>query len=108
MLAGVTRAAVAAAVSPPENVDDDKQAAEAARRREFALRLLQQQLSAVLIQHADNRISDADLRQILAEWILTPDFDAVRAPESLADLPEAERDRWQKFWNGVQSLFDEQ
>ncbi len=85
----------------PRNVDGDKQAAEAARRREFAPRLLQQQLSAVLIQHADNRISDADMRQILAEWILTPDFAAVRAPESLDKLPEAERDRWQKFWDGV-------
>ncbi len=106
MLSKVTRATVAAAVSPPESAPTEQRAAEAAKRREFALRLLQRDLGTIAILRADNRKSAADVRQILGEWMLAPAFGPVRDPESLEDLPGAERERWLSFWHEVQALFD--
>jgi tetratricopeptide (TPR) repeat protein len=45
------------------------------------------------------------VRPILVEkmqqWLRDTDFTGVREPHALAQLPEAERERWQKLWDDV-------
>jgi serine/threonine protein kinase/Flp pilus assembly protein TadD len=40
-------------------------------------------------------------------WMWDSDFYALRRPDGLARLPEAERQRWQQFWADVQQLLDQ-
>jgi hypothetical protein len=48
---------------------------------------------------------DAESRQSAVELLrqvkVDSDFDHVRDPKALANLPEAERQRWQQFWQDV-------
>jgi len=44
------------------------------------------------------------LHRILARWLEDPRLAAVRTPEGLAKLMEAERGDWQRFWSQVQAL----
>ena len=40
----------------------------------------------------------------LQHWLKDDDFAGVRGDESLARLPEAERQQWQKLWQEVEAL----
>jgi serine/threonine protein kinase/Tfp pilus assembly protein PilF len=42
--------------------------------------------------------------EILQHWLEDTDFAAVRGPEALGKLPEAERQPWQKLWADVADL----
>jgi len=41
---------------------------------------------------------------ILTNWQEDPDTACVREPESLAKVPEDERQAWRSFWTDVESL----
>ena len=43
----------------------------------------------------------------LQHWKQDSDLAGIRAPESLARLPEPERKRWQAFWTQVDALLQE-
>jgi hypothetical protein len=45
-----------------------------------------------------------DVRQTLRQWQRDPQFDAVRSPPKLIDLPEKERREWWRFWSDVSAL----
>jgi serine/threonine protein kinase/Flp pilus assembly protein TadD len=40
----------------------------------------------------------------MQHWLADPDFVGVRGPEALAQLPEGERQRWQKLWADVEDM----
>jgi tetratricopeptide (TPR) repeat protein len=42
--------------------------------------------------------------QRMQHWLQDADFAGVRGPASLAQLPEAERQEWQKLWQEVEAL----
>ena len=44
--------------------------------------------------------------QKMRHWLRDRDFNGVRGPEALANLPEAERLAWQQLWADVQRLLD--
>ncbi|HEY7424560.1 MAG TPA: tetratricopeptide repeat protein, partial [Gemmataceae bacterium] len=43
-------------------------------------------------------------RKRLEHWLVDPDFNGVRGEKALAKLPKAEREAWQKLWQGVEAL----
>src|SRR5262249_17301146 len=45
--------------------------------------------------------SAANISNVLQHWLVDTDFGDVRGPESLASLPEAERQSWQQLWTDV-------
>jgi tetratricopeptide (TPR) repeat protein len=47
------------------------------------------------------------VRRTMQYWRWDGDFEAIRSAEDLARLPEAERQRWQQFWDDVQRLLDQ-
>jgi serine/threonine protein kinase/Flp pilus assembly protein TadD len=71
---------------------------ERARLRTQALRWLRDELTRWTKQLAANPKA---LRQRLGRWQRDPNLAGVRAPESLAGLPRAERKDWQKLWDNV-------
>jgi hypothetical protein len=42
--------------------------------------------------------------QKMRHWLGDADFNGVRGPDTLAKLPEAERQPWQQFWQEVEAL----
>jgi hypothetical protein len=44
------------------------------------------------------------IAQRMQHWLQNSDFVGVRGAESLAKLPEAERQDWQKLWQEVEGL----
>jgi hypothetical protein len=40
----------------------------------------------------------------MGNWQRDPDFAGVRDAAALARLPEAERQKWQQFWQEVEAL----
>ena len=70
-------------------------------------------------QHGeDQRLNQADkqfegdeeklravVQQTMQHWLGDTDFAGVRGPKALANLPEAERQDWQKLWADVKELF---
>ena len=52
----------------------------------------------------DQPATASRVRDALVGWYEDPDLVAVRQPEPLAALPEAERSDWQSFWDEVDAL----
>jgi hypothetical protein len=42
----------------------------------------------------------------MRHWLDDPDFAGVRGPEALANLPEADRQPWEKVWKDVADLLE--
>jgi hypothetical protein len=40
----------------------------------------------------------------MRHWLRDVDFNGVRGPDALGNLPEAERQRWQQLWQDVEAL----
>jgi serine/threonine-protein kinase len=84
---------------------DDK---EKARLRTQALGWLRANLAAwqKLLQKAPDQARSA-VRRTMEHWQKDPDLAGVRDKAALAKLPEAERNEWAKFWDGVAALLVE-
>jgi serine/threonine-protein kinase len=78
---------------------------ERARLRQQALDWLRADLAAYrrLLEKDSNKVRAAVV-QLMQHWQQDTDFAAVRGPDSLARLPEAERKEWQKLWEEVEAL----
>ncbi len=78
---------------------------ERARLREQASKWLRADLTAwsQLLDKGSNTVG-SQVRQQLQRWQQTPDFAAVRGPDALAQLPQAERSVWQQLWTDVEAL----
>src|SRR5262249_40880648 len=51
---------------------------------------------------ADDPVRNArDLRRQVGNWLTDEDLVSVRDPKALADLPAADRARWERFWTDV-------
>jgi hypothetical protein len=48
----------------------------------------------------------AAVQKTLRHWQEDPDLATVRDPASLAKLPQAEREAWQKLWGDLAALLD--
>jgi hypothetical protein len=46
-------------------------------------------------------------QEALKHWLEDPDLSGVRDPESLAKLPGAERDEWDRLWADVKAALAE-
>src|SRR5262249_15408519 len=81
---------------------DDK---ERARLRSLALDWLCADLEAQrrLLDKEPARAA-AKVARSLQHRVVDPDFGGVRGPQALANLPEAERPAWQKFWKDVADM----
>ena len=81
---------------------DDK---EKGRLRNQALTWLQADLAiqAKLVQ-GGKPADRAEVQAKIRHWQKDPDLAGVRDPEALAELPEAERLEWQRFWKEVEAL----
>jgi serine/threonine-protein kinase len=78
---------------------------EYARLRRQALDWLRADLEAWggLLDKEPDKIRPILVQQ-LRHWLVDTDFAGVRGPQALAQLPEAERQPWQKLWDDVASL----
>jgi serine/threonine protein kinase/tetratricopeptide (TPR) repeat protein len=79
---------------------------ERARLRSQALAWLRADLAAwqKLLEMERDKAGPA-VRQQMEHWQRDADFARVRGPDVLsAELPEAERQQWQKLWNDVEAL----
>jgi serine/threonine-protein kinase len=77
---------------------------ERARLLHRALDWLQADLKAWgrLLDKGPNRAhSAARVASVLQHWLVDPDLAGVRGPETLAKLPDAERQPWRKLWADV-------
>jgi hypothetical protein len=75
---------------------------EKARLRGRALAWLRADLEAMgrlLDMGADPARLAAGVGTVLRHWQADPDLAAVRGPEALGKLPEAERPAWKKLWD---------
>ena len=73
-----------------------------AQLRGQALAYLRQQHAASARElDPDDPKSVRRVRDRLSNWLADPDLDAVRRPEALAALPEAERAQWEALWDDV-------
>jgi serine/threonine protein kinase/Flp pilus assembly protein TadD len=81
---------------------DDK---ERARLRQQALDWLRADLAAYRrdLSKAPEKAGPA-IRGRMGHWLQDKDLDRVRGPEALANLPDAERQEWQKLWTEVDEL----
>jgi tetratricopeptide (TPR) repeat protein len=78
---------------------------EAARFRRQALRWLQADRASWVKQSARDKGADrAMVQATLRHWQIDPDLVGVRDQTALANLPEAERERWQKLWSDVADM----
>jgi hypothetical protein len=70
-----------------------------------ALRWLRAELARIsgTLRQAPER-GRAAIEQELAHWQKDTDLTAVRDPQALSQLPEAEREQWQQLWVDVQAL----
>jgi tetratricopeptide (TPR) repeat protein len=78
---------------------DHLDAQEGARLRKQALDWLQADLAAWgrLLQKEPDKARPVIVQQ-MKHWLADADFAGVRGSEALANLPEAERQAWQKLW----------
>jgi tetratricopeptide (TPR) repeat protein len=98
-------ACAAALAGCGQGKDADKlDATEYARLRRQALSWLRAGLQAwgrVLNKEPDNAGPAARVTQVLQDWRGDADFSGVRGAEALAQLPEEERQSWEKLWADV-------
>src|SRR5262249_20619851 len=100
------RAAAAAALAGcGQSEDADKpDERERGRLRRQALDWLRADLEGWrrLLDTAPNKAEVVThVTNLLQVWLTAPEYAGVRAAESLAKLPEAERQLWQKLWDDV-------
>jgi tetratricopeptide (TPR) repeat protein len=76
-------------------------ARERARLRRQALGWLEADLAAWAKQADQASSARAAARQALSHWLADPDLAGVRGPAALERLPEPERARWARLWDGV-------
>ena len=95
-------ACAAALAGCGQGKDADKlEAKERARLRGQALDWLRADLEVTarrLVNESNNAVMFAN---VLRHWLADADLAGVRGPQSLARLPEAERQPWQKLWGDV-------
>jgi tetratricopeptide (TPR) repeat protein/serine/threonine protein kinase len=80
---------------------------EKARLRGQALDWLRADLAAMgrlLDKGADQARSTARVGDVLKHWQVDPDLAGVREADALAQLPDAERQPWQKLWQDVADI----
>ncbi len=96
-------ACAAALAGCGQGKDVDKlDGAERARLRRQALDWLRADLEAWrrLLDEEPDKFRPVIAKQ-MRHWLDDPDFAGVRGPQALAELPEAERQPWQKLWDDV-------
>jgi hypothetical protein len=101
-----TSAGAAAFAGCGQGKDADKLSPqERARLRQQALDWLRADVKAYrqLLEKAADKAGPAIVQQ-MQHWLEDGDLAGVRAAESLARLPEAERQDWQKLWKEVEAL----
>jgi hypothetical protein len=83
---------------------DDK---ERARLRRQSLTWLRAELAQWRKQFEGGEMMKfhADVQHSMRHWLEDSDFAGVRGPQALANLPETERQDWQKLWADVKELF---
>jgi hypothetical protein len=98
-------ACAAARAGTGQGKDADKLDATArAHLRYAALSWLQSELSAHASRLAEGPEAAAASRQALLHWRRDADLAALRDPDRLAKLPEAERTAWANLWGHVASM----
>src|SRR5262249_25198329 len=100
-------AARAAALAGTGQGNDVNRVASANRAelRYCALAWLDDSLGAQAHHFASGQPGSAEqVRQTLLHWQQDPDLAAVRAPDSLRKLPEAEQVAWRNLWAQVDAL----
>jgi len=87
------------------NDGDKPDDAERGQWRQQALEWLQADLAwwAKALAN-DGKRSAGPVRQIMKSWQQDPDLAGVREKVALAGLPDAERNKWTTFWDGVEAL----
>jgi Flp pilus assembly protein TadD len=99
-------ACAAALAGCGQGKDADKlDAKERTRLRKQALAWLRDDLKArcrVLDKSPDK--AGSDIAPQMRHWLQDTDFAGVRGSDTLAKLPEAERQEWQKLWQEVEAL----
>jgi serine/threonine protein kinase/Flp pilus assembly protein TadD len=72
--------------------------------RKKALTWLQADLDRWKKQLKEEEASSAKAQQKFRHWLADPDLAGIREEAALAQLPEAERQQWQKLWKKVRAL----
>jgi tetratricopeptide (TPR) repeat protein len=99
-------ACCAALAAAGQGQDADKlDAQERARWRKQALDWLRADLEAYrrLLDKEPDKARPV-VAQKMRHWLRDPDFNGVRGPDALAQLPQAERAGWHKLWADVAAL----
>jgi tetratricopeptide (TPR) repeat protein len=100
------RTAALACSSQSQDSDklDDK---ERRRLRGLVLNWLRADLEAKgLLLETDAKNAGPTLRRQMRYWLEDPYLAGVRRPEALANLPEAERQQWEKLWKDVDDMLE--
>jgi tetratricopeptide (TPR) repeat protein len=105
--AGHQRLAARAAVLASVGGTDSAPAIDAAGRATWrlqALAWLEAELGAIKTASEAKRLPPPEVRFALVPLTRSPDFASVRGAEALAQVPEAERERWKKLWADIDAL----
>jgi tetratricopeptide (TPR) repeat protein len=78
--------------------------ADRARFRGQALDWLAADLAARRKLLADDPTAVGPTQKVLQHWLDDPDLSGVRDARGLAELPDAERERWKELWSAVRDL----
>jgi serine/threonine-protein kinase len=82
--------------------------AERARWRKQACEWLRAELAVHKQSLRNGGVQERRVTQrALAMWRVEPDLSPLRAPASLADLPEGEREEWSALWQSAQLALDQ-
>ncbi|MFT5049653.1 MAG: tetratricopeptide (TPR) repeat protein [Chlamydiales bacterium] len=101
--------AACAAVQAGSGIGDEgaaMPAQERARWRSTGLDWLERELVSLLEQNGAGRLSDEDLRGVLARWRREPALAGIRDQSELARRAGPERESCLGFWAGVDGLLD--
>ncbi len=77
---------------------------ERARLRRRALDWLREDLTWWSTVQADGKATNVSVSERLRHWQTDGDLAGVRAKDSLARLPDEERQQWERFWSDVDAL----